>query len=306
MKQLRVSEPFEVVCADGWRLRGEITVGDLPPVAVAIVGHAMMVDRRTLDRPAGRGLVSHLAERGIAVVWADLRGHGQSGPRPEEGGDWTYGDLVEQDLPALMRVARERFPSLPLCAVGHSLFGHVALAHLARHPEAPIAALGLLACNVAHPEWRARPFECAQKGALIELMGLVTRAVGHLPVRRLRLGNNDESRGYVADFVRCWRAGDWCARDGFSYWQALPSVRQPVLALVGARDRFMAPAADVRGLVSRVPRAEVRVVGRSTGLAFDPAHMSLLLDERARPAWDELAQFLRQNLVGAAERVNQL
>jgi hypothetical protein len=149
---------------------------------------------------------------------------------------------------------------------------------------------------------RGRPLARAKKGALIELMGVVTRAVGRLPVRRLGLGNNDESRGYVADFVRCWRAGDWCARDGFSYWQALPSVRQPLLALVGAGDRFMAPADDARGLVSRVPRAEVRVVGRSSGLTFDPGHMEVVLDERARPAWEALAQFI---LTSVDERADQ-
>jgi len=41
--------PFQVACADGWVLAGEIVV-DAPPIAVAVVGHAMMVDRRTLDR----------------------------------------------------------------------------------------------------------------------------------------------------------------------------------------------------------------------------------------------------------------
>jgi hypothetical protein len=124
-------------------------------------------------------------------------------------------------------------------------------------------------------------------------MGLATRPLGRLPVRRLGLGSADEARGYVADFVRCWRAGDWRARDGFSYWQGLPSLRRPVLAMAGAGDRFMAPEADIRGLVARIPGAEVRVYGRASGLPFDPGHMDLVLDERARPAWDELAEFIR-------------
>jgi hypothetical protein len=42
------SEPFEITCADGWRLRGELRLPPSPR-AVAVVGHAMMVDRRTLD-----------------------------------------------------------------------------------------------------------------------------------------------------------------------------------------------------------------------------------------------------------------
>src|SRR5690349_3080658 len=94
-------EPFAVACADGWVLHGEVVVG-APPVAVAVVSHAMMVDRRTLDRPRGRGLVSSLAAGGIACVVADLRGHGNSGPRAGEGGDWSYDDLVELDVPTLV------------------------------------------------------------------------------------------------------------------------------------------------------------------------------------------------------------
>lgn len=286
-------QPFSVVCADGWRLAGELVVGD-EPVAVAVVAHAMMVDRRTLDRPRGRGLVSELAARGIACVVADLRGHGKSGPRAEEGGDWGYDELVEQDVPALVAFARARFPGLPLACVGHSLFGHVALGHVARHPEALIDGLVLLACNVANPTWAARPLSRWQKGALIEAMGAVTRAVGRLPVRRLGYGTDDEAAGYVRDFVRCWRVGDWQARDGFSYYQALAKLRRPLLALVGSGDRLMSPAHDARALALRVPGAACHTVGRTSGLSFDPDHMGLVLDERARPAWRQAAAFIRQ------------
>jgi alpha-beta hydrolase superfamily lysophospholipase len=185
-------EPFAVACADGWVLAGEVVVG-APPVAVAVVGHAMMVDRRTLDRPRGRGLVSTLAARGIACVVADLRGHGTSGPRAGEGGDWGYDDLVEHDVPTLIAFARARFPSLPLACVGHSLFGHVALAHLARHSDADIDGLVLLAVNVANPSWDARSVGALQRRAAIELMGILGRIFGRLPVRRFGYGSDDEA-----------------------------------------------------------------------------------------------------------------
>jgi predicted alpha/beta hydrolase len=285
-------EPITVRCADGWELRGElVSDGSAPPVAVAVAGHAMMVDRRTLDRPRGHGLVSHLAARGLAVIAVDLRGHGESGPRAADGGDWGYDDLVEQDCAALFAFARARFPSLPLVAVGHSLFAHVALAHLARHRDAPLDGLVLVACNIAHPGWSA--LSRLARRPLIELMGLLTRVHGHLPVRRFQLGSDDESRGYVADFVRGARTAEWQARDGFDYWRALPMVTRPMLALVGAGDRLMAPLSDARSLVAPLLNARVRVVGRATGLSFDPGHMGIVLDERARPAWNEMADFVR-------------
>jgi predicted alpha/beta hydrolase len=311
-------EALTVRCADGWELRGELVLEtSAAPVAVALVGHAMMVDRRTLDRvqagrpsplhrfagdgegptapladrPRGNGLVSHLASRGLAVIVVDLRGHGASGPRADEGGDWSYDDLVEQDCAALLSLAAARFPSLPVVAVGHSLFGHVMLAHAARHRDAPLDGLVLIAGNVANPGWSW--LSRLTRRPLTELMGLLTGLEGHLPVRRLRLGSDDEARGYVDDFVRWGRSGEWRARDGFDYWRALPTVTRPVLAIVGAGDHFMAPEADARALVAPLLNARLRVVGRRTGLSFDPGHMSIVLDERARPVWNEIAEFVR-------------
>ncbi len=291
-------EPFSVACADGWVLAGEIVV-EAPPVAVAVVGHAMMVDRRTLDRPRGRGLVSTLAAAGVACVVADLRGHGKSGPRADQGGDWGYDDLVEEDVPTLVAFTRARFPSLPLACVGHSLFGHVALAHLSRHPDADVDGLVLLAVNAPSPSWDAalrsplRAFDGVRRRAGIELMGALARAFGRLPARRMRYGTDDEAAGYVRDFVRNGRAHRWLARDGFDYWNGLARVERPLLALVGAGDRYMSPAADAHAIAARVPGAQFRVVGRRSGLAFDPDHMGLVLDERARPVWNQAAAFIR-------------
>jgi predicted alpha/beta hydrolase len=290
-------ESFSVACADGWVLRGELVVKVAPdappPVAVAVVSHAMMVDRRTLDRPRGGGLVSALADRGIAVVIADLRGHGKSGPRAGEGGDWGYDDLVEHDVPTLIAFARSRFPSLPLACVGHSLFGHVALAHLSRHPDADVDGIVLLAVNVPNPSWDTRPLVRVTRRTMIETMNTLTLAAGRLPARRLRYGTDDEARGYVADFVRNCRTRRWRARDGFDYWENLTRVRTPVLAMVGAGDHFMSPVQDARAVALRTPDATFAVVGHASGLAFDPDHMGLVLDERARPAWDQAAGFIR-------------
>ena len=300
-------EPFSVACADGWVLAGELVV-DAPPVAVAVVGHAMMVDRRTLDRPRGRGLASTLAAAGVACVVADLRGHGKSVPRAADGGDWSYDDLVEHDVATLAAFARARFPSLPLACVGHSLFGHVALAHLSRHPDADVDALVLLAVNAPSPSWDAalrspsnalrspsRTLQALRRRAGIELMGLATRAFGYLPARRLRYGTDDESAGYVRDFLRNGRTHRWRARDGFDYFDGLARIDRPLLAITGAGDRYMSPPDDARAIAARVPAAQFRVVGRHSGLAFDPDHMGLVLDERARPVWNQAADFIRSS-----------
>jgi predicted alpha/beta hydrolase len=285
-------EPVEITCADGWRLRADFLLPPSPR-AVAVVSHAMMVDRRTLDRPRGRGLVSHLAGRGIAVLWADLRGHGQSGPRAEAGGRWSYDDLVEGDVPALIGAARARLPGLPIFAVGHSLFGHLTIAHLGRHPELRLDGVVMLACNIVHPEWRARWQARLVTRGLIEVMGLFVRASGRLPVRAVSFGSDDEAAPYVEDFVRMARQMAWQARDGFDYAAARPRVTVPVLALAAAGDRVMAPTEETRSLVAPLGGPTTfEVVGRRSGLPLDPGHMGIVLDERCRPAWDRVADWI--------------
>jgi oxygen-independent coproporphyrinogen-3 oxidase len=283
--------PLLVACDDGWLLRGELLVPPRPQ-AVVIAGHAMMVDRRTLDRPRGEGLASHLARRGLAVVLPDLRGHGESGPRPSAGGDWSYDDLVERDVPALVADARDRFPGLPLHLLGHSLFGHVSLAHLGRHPETRVDGLVLLACNVAHPGWRRHPLRAAALRAGIEAIGLTTRMFGRLPVRRLRLGSDDEAPGYVEQVVALGRSLEWRARDGFDYYAAIGGLRVPTLALAGAGDRYLAAPEDARSLVAPLADVRFEVVGRESGLHRDPGHMDLVLSRDLAPVWGRVADWL--------------
>jgi predicted alpha/beta hydrolase len=308
-------EPVEIAGAGGWRLRGEWLL-PASARAVVIAGHAMMVDRRTLDRPRGDGLVSHLANAGAAVLWPDLRGHGASGPRADAGGNWGYDDLVA-DVAPLLDAARARFPGLPVYTVGHSLFGHVMLAHLGRQtltgPSAPPSFGGgpapaldghvMLAANVCNPGWRKRPKTYLQKGALIESMGLFCKVVGRVPVRALKQGTDDEPRGYAEDFVRIWRSKRWLSRDGFDYWAAMSRIETPCLAIVGAADQLFCPPDDAREVAERLPRCTFEVVGRASGLAVDPGHMGLVLDERCRPMWDRVAAFVTSmRAVSAATR----
>jgi predicted alpha/beta hydrolase len=273
-----------ITCSDGWRLAAEILAPDQPR-AVAVLGHAMFVDRRTLTRR----LAPHLQSRGIAVVAFDLRGHGQSGPRAADGGSWGYDDLVENDVPAAVAFARARFPGLPLACVGNSLFGHATLAHLTRH-DAPVDRLVMLACNYVHPEWGLRAL--ADKGPLIALMAGITRAVGYLPARRLGQGSDDEAAPYIYDFLRNLRHRDWRARDGFSYAAHRWRVKTSILAVAGAGDRLLAPPDEARTMVTGCPNAQFVVVGKRSGLPFDPGHMHVAMDARCRPVWDQVADFI--------------
>lgn len=81
------------------------------------------------------GLGAALAAQGLNALVIDLRGVGSSSERARRGIDWGYLDLVDGELTQLFRLAAERWPQAPREWLGHSLGGHLALLHQARHPN---------------------------------------------------------------------------------------------------------------------------------------------------------------------------
>ncbi len=326
---LRGGEPVTLRAADGALLSGELLLpaGGAPRV-VAALSHAMMVDRRTLDlriravappsagprgvalepgdAAARGGILTELLAAGVAVLWFDQRGHGQSGPTPTQGGCWDYDDLVA-DAGTVAGYLRARLPGCKRVAIGHSLFGHVALAYQAQAaraaglppgsgPEGAAAlydGLVLIAGNVwlrcLEPSWLRFLAKRASYAALL----LLSRPLGYLPVRRLGLGTADESGHYLRQMGGWVRSGDWTDRTGRSYLEALGSVRVPILSIAGAGDRLMAVPDCQLALLRRSAGPVTHwLVGKQQGDAVDADHMQLVLDARLRPRWRALARWV--------------
>lgn len=300
---LRGGEPIELRTPDGALLRGELLLPEgQEPVGAVALSHAMMVDRRTLDLPRGAGLLSELARAGLAVLWTDQRGHGQSGAPPLLGARWDYDDLVA-DAGLLAAWLARRFPSLPRIAMGHSLFGHVSLAYQARASAQGgprFDCLALLAANTWVRRWEPLPGRWLLKRAVYEAMllgGSVLRR-GYLPVRALGAGTADEAIEYLAQMGDWTRRGDWADRQGRSYSADLRHVTVPILSVVGAGDRLLAvPACQLRLLAEVAGPVTHWVVGRRFGDASDPDHMGLVLDTRLRPRWQAIAAWVAARAV---------
>ena len=286
---------MKVVAADGWTLDVLRIPATSPRRGVAVLGHAMMVDRRSMDRPEGAGFASLLASRGWEVWLADLRGHGRSGPTPEEGGSWTYDDIIGLDLPALVAAARAGGEFVWL--VGHSLAGHASIGAVAAglYDQAPDGHV-LLAANTWVPELEPSFRLRRKKGLAVGAFWLIRHAFGRFPSRRLRVGPADEAGPYVADIVRTWRRG-WRSRDGrHDYFAGMGRVRGPVLNVVGRGDRLYAHPSGASRWTARIPGAEFWLVGTGErGLPFDPDHMSLVTDARAHSLWSDIADWMEEN-----------
>lgn len=276
--------PVAIRCDDGWILRGERRPGEGP---VVVAGHAMMVDRRTLDRPRGAGLASALSAAGLDVTTIDARGHGESVPRAERGGRWTYDDVVRGDVPALVRYARSIAGGRRVVVLGHSLIGHAAMiaAGLSEPPDAIVGYAPNLWTPKLEPSRAAR----AAKGALLRAWTLATAARGFFDAPALGMGTDAEAAAYVAQFASMWQEGRLASPDGaVDYEAALGRATVPVLAFSSEGDRLLARPAAVGRFLALMRRAEVthRVL-RGRGA---PDHMGFVLSARA--VWEETCRWI--------------
>jgi len=291
------SDLSKVVTEDGW----ELALRHLPASGrgkgIAVLAHAMMVDSRSMDRPTGAGFASHLAAGGWHVYLFDVRGHGASTPLADEGGLWSYDEIVRYDLPAVIDAVRARHAGLPVVLVGHSLGGHASAAgagcgFYSLPPDAHV----LLSANMWLPRLEPSWWRRRLKGFVTWLMWWVTLLVGRFPSRRIGMGPADEAKPYVADIRRFWTSRRWESLGGeHDYLEGLTRVRGPILALVGRGDRLLAHPTGAQNWCDRFGpgRVDFRVLGKGDlGLTFDPDHMTLVTDDRAAPIWDVILEWM--------------
>lgn len=231
-----------------------------------------------------------LAGRGVDCFTLDFRGHGASKPPDARSGSWTFDDYVTRDLPAAFAAVAAAAGVAPgeIGYLGHSLGGLVGLAAFGSGTVPAPRRLVLAATNVWLPA-RGERRRRVMAGAFFAS----ARLCGRMPARALRLGSEDEPRGYVAQFAGWARSGRWTSLAGVDYQAGLGTLRCPTLVVVGDGDWMCTPH-DARALADRLSGpVTIRCVGRLRGDALDPDHFQLFTGERMRERlWPELAAFL--------------
>jgi predicted alpha/beta hydrolase len=193
-----------------------------------------------------RAFAEHLHDQGLAVVVADLRGTGDSTPRPSRRSRYGYADLVDD-----VGAARDTLPQgRTTILVGHSLGGQVALLYLAR--DAGVDGLALVATGL--PYFRAYP-----RGMRARVLRL-TQGVGALTaLLRVWPGwgfGGRQARGVILDWGYTARHGRYPRLRGWDAEAALRSVRTPVLAITVEGDTYT-PADTTDHLVAKLAAAPV-------------------------------------------------
>jgi len=285
-----------IVTADGWTLRGEEIAPQGEPRGVAVLAHAMMVNRRTMDRPKGQGLASEIAAQGVHVFNFDLRGHGESGPTAREGAEYAYDDFVQYDMPALVDFARRRFPGRRVALVGHSLGGHAALIAAGLSPESRPDLLVAIAANLWAPRFEPNPIRRAKKAVSFAAWALAT-----VPRGRFDPGGGASSEAepwrYVRQFVSMFFRNRLQNRaKTINYEEAIARAEIDVVSIASEGDELYAHPDVVRRFMELAEKAKVthrvvrhgEITERAGGRA--PGHMEIVTDTACRPLWREIAE----------------
>ena len=261
------------------------------------LGHAILANRRSLDRPRGGGLASELAAAGLHAYTIDLRGHGGS-RAAVKGAGWRYEDLLRGDFPAVTRLVRERHRDLRLGAVGHSLAGHAAAAWLGTaRGRPPVDALVTLGAHIWIRRLEPSALRWVQKRAVLDVMGGLARVFGRVPARAAGFGSEDAPAGFAAQWLGWAAANAWRYPEGEDYLASLARVTTPVLAVVGTGDRLLCHPVPGEIFHRHLRSAPLEIeVAAPPALGYDPGHMELVTDARSRPLWRRIAAWLVERL----------
>ncbi|MGA9872771.1 MAG: alpha/beta fold hydrolase [Rhodococcus sp. (in: high G+C Gram-positive bacteria)] len=211
-----------------------------------------------LGIPAGYyGLFAHeLNARGFHVATADLRGQGDSRPKPGSASTYGYHELAAVDFPAIFEVVRERFPDATPYALGHSMGGQLASLYASRI-RGRLGGLILVASGSPFH----RGFGRARGASLYvgaAAMSLTSSIAGFWPGDRIDIGGfGRQSKVLIDDWSRFARTGriEPSGAD-IDYEERIARLTLPVLAITLEGDD-LAPEESMRNLLAKFPRADI-------------------------------------------------
>ncbi|WP_062983438.1 alpha/beta hydrolase family protein [Nocardia anaemiae] len=219
------------------------------PVVVMVPG---------LGVPAGyyELFAQELAARGFDVAIGELRGVGDSRPRPSAASTFGYHELVSVDFPAIFSVVRDRFPDSTPYLLGHSMGGQLAVLYAARI-RGRLGGLILIASGTPyHRGFRG----ISGPGMLVgtAAMSLTANLTGFWPGDRISLGGfGRQSKVLLSDWARLARTGRFVPVDAdIDYEERIARLKLPVLSITITGDD-VAPSSSAAHLLAKMPNAGV-------------------------------------------------
>ncbi|QBS41791.1 alpha/beta fold hydrolase [Nocardia sp. CS682] len=240
--------PVRLIPATGAH-RHPVTPDAPRPVLVIVPG---------LGVPGGyyESFAAKLAARGFDVAIGELRGNGDSTPKPSAASTYGYHELVSVDFPAIFQVVRDRFPASTPYLLGHSMGGQFAVMYAARI-RGRLGGLILVASGT--PYYRGYP-GLSSPGILVgtAAASLTANLAGFWPGDRIPAGGfGRQSKVLIADWARLARTGRFQPVGAdIDYEERISRLKLPVLSITVTGDD-LTPPGSAEHLLAKLPKAEV-------------------------------------------------
>ncbi|MGK8520900.1 alpha/beta hydrolase family protein [Nocardia asteroides] len=196
-----------------------------------------------------------LAARGFDVAIGELRGNGDSRPKPSSASTFGYHELVSIDFPAIFEVVREQFPDSTPYLLGHSMGGQLGVMYAARI-RGRLGGLILIASGT--PYYRGYR-GLSGPGMLVgtAAISLTANLAGFWPGDRVSMGFGRQSKVLISDWARLARTGRFVPVGAdIDYEERIARLRLPVLSITMTGDD-LTPPSSAEHLLEKLPNAEV-------------------------------------------------
>lgn len=254
------SKSIRVTTKDNWTLvANKFSPPDVSakPKAVLIIFPAMGAHARPY-----RFMASALAKAGNIVLTVDPRGHGESLPHPRRGIDYGYDEILQQDIPAILRNVAESYPSLPVFLIGHSLGGHLVSAFVAENPNSVSGVITLTSTQLYY-KYLGRP-----SLVIFITFAILSKLFGYLPGQHIGWGAPIAHR-QVMDWVKWGIKGTFCGSDGRNLEPLLKKTPTPNLCIGFTDDKRLATPKGVAAFAQLLPE------DKTTYWSLSPADMGV-------------------------------
>ncbi|MCP9622439.1 alpha/beta fold hydrolase [Nocardia otitidiscaviarum] len=197
-----------------------------------------------------------VASRGFDAAILELRGNGDSRPKPSPSSTYGYQELVSVDFPAMFEVVRERFPRSTPYLLGHSLGGQLGVLYASRI-RGRLGGLILIASGTPYHRGYGG---LASTGLLLgsAAVSLTANLAGFWPGDRITAGGfGRQSKVLISDWARLARTGRFePAGADIDYEERIARLKLPVLSITMTGDD-LTPRGSAAHLLEKLSGADI-------------------------------------------------
>ncbi|WP_024801866.1 alpha/beta fold hydrolase [Nocardia sp. BMG51109] len=197
-----------------------------------------------------------LAGRGFDAAIGELRGNGDSRPKPSPTSAYGYQELVSVDFPAMFEVVRERFPDSTPILLGHSMGGQLGTMYAAR-VRGRLGGLILVASGTPYYRGYGGIARSAMRLGPAAI-SLTANLAGFWPGDVITAGGfGRQSKVLISDWARLARTGRFVPVDAdIDYEERIARLKLPVLSITLEGDDLTPPGSAAH-LLEKLPDARV-------------------------------------------------